>query len=478
MLAIVFLATLVAPVVAWNTFITDTLYPPNVPIKPYSKGYQLPLGTRHKTPTASIYGGYNYCSMPHPHMATYELPDAILNGSVSATLAGLTYIQRHQKRTSYHTYEEEDVSYDCSQLVPFVFGENRDSTGLLNAAIPVHDQVYTPDTNPYVSSGYVPHGSCQFPQLTIGGLEDGFQHGRDLWAVYGEYLGLIPSVPTTDSVWFRRSNKDLTGQTAGGVLRGIWPDHQETLSIHQQRAEVDTIGSKYPCAKRDKLKKDIKKSQKWKEHDELMGEVIDDLHETVFGDSEYRYSKWSDTFQSRLCNGYPLPCGSNSTSKCVSKDDAAQIFSGEDWEFYYLYIADPNAQEYAKLKVGLLVGEIIQQLRDTVGGKSNVTYRHYFAHDGDVAPMATTLGLSTMKQPGMAINISVELWAIEGNDNSHVEGEQHNMGNWQSEYYVRVLWAGAPIRSSLGNLDWIKFEEFVDLWSDFVPKDIVEECKV
>ncbi|QNP99904.1 YALIA101S03e16864g1_1 [Yarrowia lipolytica] len=466
----------ISPALAWNTNATDTLYPEEVPTKPYYQGYQLPVGSKHATPRNIEYGGYNYCSMPHPHIDTYELPAAILNGSVRGSMAGLTYIQRHQKRTSYHTYQDEDIRYDCSELVPFLFGENRDSTGLLNAAIPVHDYVYTPDSNPYVSSGYVPHGSCQFPQLTIGGLEDGFQHGRDLWNVYGDKMGIIPAVPSLDHIWLRRSNKDLTAQTAGGVLRGLWPNHNETLPIHQQRAEVDTIGSNYPCEKRDKLKKDLKKTDIWKEHDEFMVPVLDELHKTVFGESNYKYEKWSDTFQSRLCNGYPLPCA-NSTS-CASGNAAAQVFSGEDWEFYQQYIADPNAAEYARLKVGLLVGEIIDQLKETVYNHSSVVYRHYFAHDGDLAPMATTLGLQTMKQPGMGINIAVELWKVEAVDDNESEQIPLPPITNQNEHYVRVLWAGAPIRSKLGNLEWIKFDEFVDLWSKSVPIDIVEECKV
>lgn len=109
----------ISPALAWNTNATDTLYPEEVPTKPYYQGYQLPVGSKHATPRNIEYGGYNYCSMPHPHIDTYELPAAILNGSVRGSMAGLTYIQRHQKRTSYHTYQDEDIRYDCSELVPF-----------------------------------------------------------------------------------------------------------------------------------------------------------------------------------------------------------------------------------------------------------------------------------------------------------------------------------------------------------------------
>lgn len=45
---------------------------------------------------------YNYCTMPHPHADTYALPKPVSNGSVSAKLVHLSYMQRHQRRTPYN----------------------------------------------------------------------------------------------------------------------------------------------------------------------------------------------------------------------------------------------------------------------------------------------------------------------------------------------------------------------------------------
>ena len=48
------------------------------------------------------YGTFNYCTMPHPRTAEYEMPWPVRDGSVDAKLVFLEYIQRHQRRTPYN----------------------------------------------------------------------------------------------------------------------------------------------------------------------------------------------------------------------------------------------------------------------------------------------------------------------------------------------------------------------------------------
>jgi hypothetical protein len=75
---------------------------------------------------------------------------------------------------------------------------------------------------------------------------DGYQHGKDIWAVYGAKLGLIPEFPDQKKVWFRSTESPLTQQSAGGVLRGIWPTlylciSRILLSIPSTKAILATI---------------------------------------------------------------------------------------------------------------------------------------------------------------------------------------------------------------------------------------------
>jgi hypothetical protein len=59
-------------------------------------------------------------------------------------------------------------------------------------------------------------GSCQFPQITAGGLQDSWQHGKDLWDVYGDFIG------RKDNTEFRVTQNVITSEVAGMVVKGMF----------------------------------------------------------------------------------------------------------------------------------------------------------------------------------------------------------------------------------------------------------------
>lgn len=67
----------------------------------------------------------------------------------------------------------------------------------------------------------------------MGGLLDAFQHGRELWCVHGEKLRLLPKTLDPERVCLRSSSSALTQDSAGGVLRRIWPDYCAAVPLHQ-----------------------------------------------------------------------------------------------------------------------------------------------------------------------------------------------------------------------------------------------------
>lgn len=71
-------------------------------------------------------------------------------------------------------------------------------------------------------SGWI--GSCQFPQITPGGLDDSWQHGADLYGVYGELLGFLPGrhEDFAEKVKYRVTNNVITSQVAGMLINGMW----------------------------------------------------------------------------------------------------------------------------------------------------------------------------------------------------------------------------------------------------------------
>lgn len=79
--------------------LNDTAYITNTTLGTYGGVYQAP--TREAN-TSALYGSYDYCTMPHPRVQEYSLPEAVKDGSVKANIIYLEYLQRHQRRTPYN----------------------------------------------------------------------------------------------------------------------------------------------------------------------------------------------------------------------------------------------------------------------------------------------------------------------------------------------------------------------------------------
>lgn len=83
-------------------------------------------------------------------------------------------------------------------------------------------QGYVSPINPFVQSGWI--GTCQFPQITSGGLDDSWQHGQDLYAVYHDLLDFLPGREGNwrSKVVYRVTQNVITSQVAGMVISGMW----------------------------------------------------------------------------------------------------------------------------------------------------------------------------------------------------------------------------------------------------------------
>jgi hypothetical protein len=73
--------------------------------------------------------------------------------------------------------------------------------------------------NPFVPTGFL--GSCQFPQITAGGLDDSWQHGADLYGVYHDMLKFLPD-NANEHVTFRVTQNVITSEVAGMVINGMF----------------------------------------------------------------------------------------------------------------------------------------------------------------------------------------------------------------------------------------------------------------
>lgn len=442
-----------------NSEPSDSLYP-NIrdPESLKSPSYNaIPVGSKHESRTWEGDGSYQYCSMPHPSVSYYKEPAPIRKGNVKAKLAGVLYVQRHQKRTAYHIFPHgEATRYDCDDGKPFLYlAPNFDNAP---APIPVFAQTYVDKMNPLLRD--FTNSTCQFPQLTSGGFLDGVQHGKELRELYGDKYHIIPENPSSDSVFFRSSTAALTQQSAGGVLRGMWPNHSEPVVLFQQSSSVDT--HEPSCDRASDLLSAAKEASAWKKHMNATNDLRQKLESILLTNtSDWRadWDHYNDNFQARICNGYPLPCALDDASNCVTEQDANKVFAAGDWEYNYNWVERENVTEAIRLTKGLMISDLISQLKQIASNKSKLQYVHLFMHDGDIGPLAGSLGIKTLRWPGMASNIAVELWKTTKN-----------------KFYVRVLYSGTTIRSKHGNMEWMPLQKFLQLWGKYVPSDFVNQC--
>ncbi|CAG8362180.1 unnamed protein product [Penicillium salamii] len=444
----------------------DTFYPPNLSDPAYIANSSIgTYGGIYKADTngptgGTPYGTYDYCSMPHPRSEEYGTPEALTNGSTKGKLVYLEYLQRHQRRSPYNILPGgENQAYHCDNVRPYLYAGSNGASGI--QPMPMYAQTYQDPTNPFTPGV---NGTCQYPQITIGGVQDGFQHGKDLWAVYGQKLGLIPQQPN-HRVWFRSSGSALTQDSAGAVLRGVWPHYQGALPLHQMVSSVDTVNEGYTCAAVSSTLSEIKSTAEWKEHMTVSEELRSKLGSMLSAtDSSWQstFDHFSDNFQARLCNGYELPCSLSNSSACVSKQMAEEVFRAGDWEWNYYWRTNPDVVKYIQVVEGLFIGEIVSRLQAVLDGKSSLDYSHIFIHDGDIGPILGALGIEVLRWPAMASNIAFEVWETEGSEKS---------------FYARVLYSGHPVRTVHGVLDWVPLSDLIGILHPYVPQDITSLCE-
>ncbi|KAK9234194.1 histidine phosphatase superfamily [Lipomyces kononenkoae] len=454
----------VSPVFGWSSAY-GTFYPPTLNSTGYITNSSIgTYGGIYKADTngpaeGTPYGIYDYCCMPHPRVQEYELPAALTKGHLQGKLVFLEYMQRHQRRTPYNILPGgENEAYHCDNVRPYLYAGPDSKSGI--QPLPMYAQTYQDPSNPFTPGV---NGTCQYPQITIGGVQDGYQHGKDLWAVYGSKLGLIPRQPN-NRVWFRSSESALTQGSAGAVLRGVWPSYNGALPLQQMVSSVDTVNEGYSCSAIGSTLNSLKSTAEWNEHLTVTQPLRSTLGSMLGATSDSwqgTFDHFSDNFQARLCNGYALPCSVTNSSDCVTMKMAEEVFRAGDWEWNYYWRTNPDVVKYIQVVEGLFIGEIVTRLQAVQDGKSSLDYSHTFVHDGDIGPVLGSLGINALRWPAMASNIAFEVWKT--NDK-------------QNPFYARVLYCGQPVQTIHGALNWVPLSELISIMSPYVPKDIVSLC--
>lgn len=408
--------------------------------------------------------GYDYCNMPHAHKDTYPEPGK------GYQLEYVEVIQRHHKRTPYahNVFPVENYPWYC------------DDENLYYGAMAMETQegsratwwqVYQSPQNP-MHQGF--NGSCQFPQMTRGGLNDAHKHGEHLIQVYRGTMGFLPGDYHEHTVGYRVTNNVITSQSGAFVLQGMWYGRKEKHTpLFIQPASIDSLEPSYPCKYADKLYASYgvgSDEKEWKKHLDQSSELkarLDRISGVDPEDEEWSQSwdHYFDNLSSKLCHDKALPCSTKNESDCVTREEADQVFRLGMYEYSYIYRDHPDSLNASVASYGGWISEIAQNIRQGgMGiGKSSVPgtsprmrYRHNIAHDGSMARLLSILQANQMVWPGMGAEIIFEVFSKK------------------DCFYVRVLWGGQILRSShpaFGRMDMIPAETLLAYFDGLVGEN-------
>ncbi|KAH9886410.1 histidine acid phosphatase family protein [Xylariomycetidae sp. FL2044] len=511
-------ATTAVTTAATATAVDLNWYPPrNTSINNLTTAFDDASGTygfifnSSETPDGK-YGTYNWCNMPHVRKTEY------VKAADEYELVYVEVIHRHHKRTPYadNAFPVEPYHWDCPDQGLYYYGQRL--PGDAHKAAQVYWQGYTSSINPFTPSGWI--GTCQFPQITAEGLDDSWTHGRDLFEVYHDLLGFLPSQLDTKSnqVVFRVTTNVITSQVAGMVISGMWNNNSTntqnnsttstspSIPLRVQAAAVDSLEPLYPCPASSTLfNSEIRSptaNAAWRSHLEgpaarLFAEL--DAISGVPSDDEgfhVSFDHYYDNLSARLCHDKPLPCkrkkkiktpSPNATAEeeedeeeeeeeeeedCITQDLADKVFRLGQWEYSQVYRDASASLAASATSFGVWMAELASHLRGVIeeeerGVKEEtmMLYFHNVAHDGSMSRLLSVLQVDVMVWPGMGSEVVFELYrdrrAKKRDSTTLAKSSSSSSSSSSSGYFVRVLFGGQVLTSSnpsLGVMDMLPAE--------------------
>ncbi|KAH8647249.1 histidine phosphatase superfamily [Xylariales sp. PMI_506] len=458
------------------------------------------------------YGKYNWCNMPHVRKTEY------VKASPEYKLKYVELIHRHHKRTPYasNSFPVEPYPWNCNDEALYYYGQKLPVGSGEGLPAETYWDIYTSETNPFVPSGWL--GSCQFPQITADGLDDSYTHGADLYGVYHDLLGFLPS--RGDESWrskvaYRVTTNQITAQVAGGLIGGMWGPATSSSSVPLlvQASAVDSLEPAYTCSVSANLFGAIKSSANsaWAAHFEAAASLYAEL-DAVSGvpsdDSGFHasFDHYFDNLSARQCHSKPLPCNAT-TGSCVTQDMANAVYRLGEWEYSQIYRDAADSLPASVASLGVWVAELAAHLRAVTAGTSgSVVYFHNIAHDGSVSRLLSILQVDVMVWPGMGSEVVFELYQKKQSVSSsatsaapypistlvksrsadssgsrtatvplRTSASSSSSSSTNSEsasgFYIRVLFGGQTLRSShpdLGLMDMLPVETLLAYFDGLV----------
>ncbi|EIW76979.1 phosphoglycerate mutase-like protein [Coniophora puteana RWD-64-598 SS2] len=406
------------------------------------------------TPSNLPWDTYNYCNGPHVNAAYYVLPESHTPGVKGSTLVYVNSMMRHHKRTPDNLYPSERAlnppsGWNCTDFIQMEYA---------GGAAQVYHETVIPSWHPFASQIWA--GSCDEGHLTVEGLADAIQHGKDFWSVYHDTLGFLDNV-SEDELYVHATYELLTQQVASGVLYGMNPTTVDRrVPIYAQPELIDAFVPAYACPAADAIRTAYQSVPAWSDHLVQHQALQDHLAEMlgVQGISAWLswYDHFFDTFTSRTCNDHPLPC--NASGACVTWEEAETVFGIGDWEYNYIWNAAQNASTYNSLTFSVAFEELSMNFKRFRAGNETHKMRFYVAHDGSMIRLMSGLGfgkVAPLRWPELGSEIVMEVWR-------DASADQH----------VRVMFQGTPFPS----LEWVPLNDFISLLDASVVQNVFETC--
>lgn len=399
-------------------------------------------------------------------------------------------IQRHHKRTPYasNAFPVESYHWDCDNQGLYYYGApfgdgNKNSDNSNNKPAKRHPAAgfwkgLISPVNPYVPAGWI--GTCQFPQLTAAGLDDAYVHGEDIYDVYHELLGFLPSrhEDWRSRVAYRVTQNVITSQVAGMLIGGTWGT-SDSVPLLIEAAGVDSLEPQYPCSVGDGLFNEIKSpsDSAWKAHLDGAADlyrVLDNISGVPPSDAGFHasFDHYFDNLSARQCHAKPLPCrlaGGVSTSPCIDQALAEGVYRLGQWEYSRIYRDAPQSLGASASSYGVWIAELAAHLRAVIEGEDMPLYVHNVAHDGSVSRLLSILQIDVMVWPGMGSEVVFELY-----ERAYSAGPPGPRKESPGGHYVRVLFGGQVLRSSnpsLGVMNMVPVGSLLAYFDGLVGKN-------
>ncbi|KAI9657554.1 MAG: hypothetical protein M1831_004170 [Alyxoria varia] len=300
----------------------------------------------------------NWCNMPHVNPVAYKQPDP-----EKYQLKYVELIHSYHKRTPYH---HSMIPHDTGETEPFDC-----------------DNVHSEE----------PPGTCNFPQISRGGLDNSLKHGMDLYTVYHDIVSLIPDYILPETVGFRVTNNPLTWPVARKIMEG-WADSFPFgfAPLHHRAADDDSLEPTYPCSFGEAYyRKPALLSNNpadWEARVNASRGLYERL-DWITGIDSFKgpsWSEWHDTWDhyfdylsAQRCHDRPLPCSQkeghaptnqmelknqtqikNPQLECVSEEDADAVFRLGHWEYDWIHRSSgPKSLAASVASFGVWVQELL-----------------------------------------------------------------------------------------------------------------------